>query len=446
MKKYILTFAALTLSLASFALETEKGQLSSLINAEEASSLTTLTLTGTMDARDFAYISESLTALETLNLEGVTIEEYSDEKAVTANFTYYPANAIPQYALSATSLRSIVLPASLTAIEEGAFAGCRQLSVIEIPATVTSIGECAFAAAENLTHISGCSGIIEIGANAFRGDALLTELPAMEKLQTIGNSAFAGCTALTDIVLPATLQTIGESAMQATSISTFDAKDLTSLQSVGDWSFANDNALIAVTLPTSASTIGDGAFFGSSALQDLTISEGTTRLGDFTLTGCSALTTLNLPASLESIGERAMRGCIGLKQITASAVVPATLGDAVWEGVNTADIKLLVPDDGESAYRTAEQWKEFYIASNTQTTKLLNDDGVGIFRTSNLLTIKSNIPLKQVSIYSIDGSLTAQANDCQAAVSFDLSEQSSPAYIIVCKKQDGRVVVKKIIL
>ena len=43
-----------------------------------------------------------------------------------------------------SSLRSLVLPDSVTSIGDSAFCGCRSLTDIVIPDSVTSIGHCAF--------------------------------------------------------------------------------------------------------------------------------------------------------------------------------------------------------------------------------------------------------------------------------------------------------------
>lgn len=61
------------------AVETASGKLSTVIG-EDAVSVTELSLTGTMDARDFKYISDSMPQLSVLDISGVTIEEYSDRE------------------------------------------------------------------------------------------------------------------------------------------------------------------------------------------------------------------------------------------------------------------------------------------------------------------------------------------------------------------------------
>ena len=81
---------------------------------------TTLTVTGTINAADFDYISSTLTKLTTLNLSGANITAYSGDP-VLLNRASFEANTIPDYAFAGSKLENVTLPASATAIAEGAF-------------------------------------------------------------------------------------------------------------------------------------------------------------------------------------------------------------------------------------------------------------------------------------------------------------------------------------
>ena len=65
-----------------------------------------------------------------------------------------------------SNLPEIILPASLTIIEEEAFEGCA-INTLEIPASVTVIGDKAFADCSNLTSVTITGGDVELGENAF---------------------------------------------------------------------------------------------------------------------------------------------------------------------------------------------------------------------------------------------------------------------------------------
>ena len=73
---FMLLLAAITtLSGLAVTVNNTSGQLASKVGSNL--NITALTVTGTMDARDFVFITNSLPELTTLNLSGVTIEPYS---------------------------------------------------------------------------------------------------------------------------------------------------------------------------------------------------------------------------------------------------------------------------------------------------------------------------------------------------------------------------------
>ena len=82
----------------SWALEVEctPGNLASLI---DDTSITTLTVTGQIDARDFKFIADELNSLTSINLAGATIVSYSNHtKPLFNNEVDYDANCIPALA------------------------------------------------------------------------------------------------------------------------------------------------------------------------------------------------------------------------------------------------------------------------------------------------------------------------------------------------------------
>lgn len=109
------------------------GNLSSLISATDRYALANLTLTGTIDARDISYIRDSLYNLKNLDLTRVSIAEYTgviDSTLSKADITY-AANTLPSAGLkNLSTLQSLRLPSSLTAIGAEALSGCSSLASI----------------------------------------------------------------------------------------------------------------------------------------------------------------------------------------------------------------------------------------------------------------------------------------------------------------------------
>jgi hypothetical protein len=211
MKKIILLFAALGLSVMMYATPsttisvtgvTVGGLATAVTNAGGSlTTVTNLTVTGIIDARDFKSMRDDMTALTTIDLSEASIAAYSGTGGTdNASSASYAVNAIPQYAFfnvstytSKTNLKNIVLPKNIVSIGRNAFSFCSGLTSISFPNTLVTIESSAF---------EGCSGITSA---TFEPNSSLT---------SIGNSAIYNCTALTSFSIPATVTTISSGALQ----------------------------------------------------------------------------------------------------------------------------------------------------------------------------------------------------------------------------------------
>jgi len=102
------------------------------------STVTNLTVTGSIDARDFLCMRESMTNLKVIDLKTATIKSYTGTAGtVSGSSTTYPVNEIPQYSffnisvgIGKTGLTSISLPITVSSIGSSAFQGCIGLTLI----------------------------------------------------------------------------------------------------------------------------------------------------------------------------------------------------------------------------------------------------------------------------------------------------------------------------
>ena len=83
--------------------------------------------------------------------------DYTGEVTIPASVTYnattYSVTAIDQYAFSGCrELTGIAIPNSVTSIGKGAFSGCKALTSITIPSSVAFIGNRAFAGSVVAKH------------------------------------------------------------------------------------------------------------------------------------------------------------------------------------------------------------------------------------------------------------------------------------------------------
>lgn len=149
-------FVEVTQNIAPKTINITAGGLSAALTPDELSSLSVLTLTGTLDVRDFKTMRDKMPSLTDLDFTGASILAYTGTEG-TYPFsisTIYPANTIPPYAFSGKIiLRSAVIPSTVVAIGEFAFQNCTGLSSFSIPSTVNSLGSNAFYGCRGLTSI-----------------------------------------------------------------------------------------------------------------------------------------------------------------------------------------------------------------------------------------------------------------------------------------------------
>jgi hypothetical protein len=188
---------------------------------------TSLKLTGSIDARDVKYMRDNLTKLIALDLSAVTIVAYTGTGGTYAPVSvFYPANEMPQFSFydsystyaSKTTLKTIILPNSLTSIGMYSFDGCTGLTSIIIPSLVVSIGGYAFYNCSGLTgSLIIPSTITTIEIHSFTLCQGLTSIVIPSSVTAISYNAFSSCSGLTSITsfckVPADLPALSDAFM-----------------------------------------------------------------------------------------------------------------------------------------------------------------------------------------------------------------------------------------
>jgi len=174
MKKIILVLlsccsAILMQAQVSKTVSCTAGSLSTLLTSAEKSTVTNLTITGTIDVRDFLTMRDNMPLLAEIDLSVVSIVAFNDVTGlIDFSFLVYSVNQIPQGAFrNKTSLTSIILPTSITSVGPVAFSGCTGLKSIMIPSLVTWIGGQSFCGCTSLTSVILASSVTSIGMGAF---------------------------------------------------------------------------------------------------------------------------------------------------------------------------------------------------------------------------------------------------------------------------------------
>lgn len=484
-----LVWATCAPGIAALEVETSPGLLHEKVG--NAANVQKLTVTGSVDVRDFEFIASEMPSLETLDLSDAAIAAYEGAPTFTGRTSHH-ADVLPECALMCHALENIVLPRNLKAIADGALGGSG-IKSLTIPEGVTHIGISAFGNCRQLESATIPAGVIEIGENVFKGcrllrnviiDSQLDDIPdgafsECEKLATIshkggfnriGESAFAGCRELRQFVFPTELTEIGARAFYATGLERADMSHCGILTRIGGWAFANTPALAEVMLGSAVTEICAGAFFNDVTLDPGCLPASVEKIGNFAFKGIDAsdkdviaatridsigayalaqwqnATAIVLPPTLEYIGDGAMADWGNLQHISAEALetIPA-LGADVWRGVHQSDVILVVPRPLADEYRDTPQWMEFDIRSGGSVDvdaplTSLNEpaDAIKIRFGHDNLIIESTAAIEAVSFYDMQGrtfQLPCMVNGTNAIV--NMAAWNAPVIMACIRLADG---------
>ena len=409
------------------------GTVSTLLTSTAKSTVTNLTVTGTIDARDFVTMRDNMPALAVLDISAVNIAAYNGSGG-TYTDTSYPANQLPEYSFShggtaKTSLVTIKLPDSIDSIGPSAFQNCTGLTSMVIPDLVTSIGGYAFYDCPGLSSITLPSSIILIGKSAF-AFCTITTLTIPNSVTTIGDYAFASCSGLITVDANNPNYSSKDGVL-------FDKNQTTLIQ-------CPVSKTGSYTIPSSVTSIGVYAFVSCKDLTSIAIPSSVIsfRMGAFG--DCSGLTSLIIPSSVTSIGDFAFWNCTGLTSLYASATSPVNLSSLyfVFLGVNTNGCTLYVPKGSLSLYKAAYLWNGFvniaeFTPPPTSVTSITTSALKGYTQNGQLIVTGMNQG-ETLTVYTIQGTtIYSHTTDGNQVV---VNLPARGIYIVKAGAQSVRVV------
>lgn len=159
---------------------------------------------------DSVVLPESVTEIEN------SAFAYSENRSIEVQGTL---ESIPVNAFYKCGAESIVFDNSVGEIGEATFLNSAALKEIVIPEGTTEIGMQAFCDCSSLERVVIPGSVVSIGDSAFSDCISLREISIADGLKTIGSNVFYDCTSLTSITLPSTLESIGEWSFALTGIS-----------------------------------------------------------------------------------------------------------------------------------------------------------------------------------------------------------------------------------
>lgn len=196
------------------------GTLSDYIAESEKLNVEELEVSGNLGGKDIAFIREMAGTYNHANTEGKLVYLDMTEANIVADGEYYlrsssgkeylpTENTIGERMFTSRGLQTILLPKSVTSIDDCAFSSCHSLNKVVIyENSVKTIGMAAFEYCSSLADIILPEGVTTIARSAFWGCSSLSRIDLPEGVTTIGHSAFYGCEKLSSVKLPNSLTTI----------------------------------------------------------------------------------------------------------------------------------------------------------------------------------------------------------------------------------------------
>lgn len=472
MKKFLLLIALMASATMAWALEVEctPGNLASLVSDH---SITSLTITGQMDARDFKFISNDLEALTSVDLTGVTIVAYSDvNNPLFNNEVSFKENCLPPMAFFGKKINDVKLPSTTRAIGKAAFAGCKNLTSIDLPEGLDSIAAFAFSSSAlgritipstlkslGMGAFSHCQALLsanivpsaplEIPKDAFLDCMFLNVLSIGPNVVAIGDGALSGTPQLKTLTFTGqnNITKIGKAAFVGSGITNFNLEQ-SSVSEIDDWAFAQSKQTSA-TIPSSVTSLGKGAFYYASELTTFIPNNNCDSIPDMLLAGTAVTNndaagtstryignyafyntpaeSLTLPATLEYIGTQAMAGMTSLQELTTEAIEVPELGEDVWLGVNQEVIPLYVHFTSYNAYCAAAQWQNFLV---TKTGAVFGDvDQDGIVTAADITALYNyllNNDYTFIETSDVDGDGVVTASDITTIYNILMGSKNAP--------------------
>ncbi len=314
-------------------IEVTAGNLKTILG-DQLANITSLTLAGTIDARDFKTMRDEMPVLEEIDLSGTTIVAYEGGEGTTSLFMYYEADEIPALAMS------------------NEMQGKHSLKKFIFPNNVISIQDCAF---------YNCSNLIKI------------ELP--NGLKNIHSQSFKGCDLIKEITIPASVEFFD-------SFNGIDAFNRNVSYSVisGNMHFSSENGVLfnsdktslyrapttlidTYIVPSTVTDIYGEAFRDCNSITKILLPEGLLQIGNLSFYGCISLAEANIPKTVTQIGWASFYNCISLQNIYAMHVNPVEFNEyedlEVFYGVDMTSCTLHVPLGSRASYQAALQWQDF---------------------------------------------------------------------------------------
>ena len=239
---------------------------------------------------------------------------------------WMPTLSIQPFAFSGTGLRSVMIPAGVDFIGDGAFSRCAALTAI-----VANTNSSYYSSTDGVLFTKNMTTLVQYPT----GKTGAYVIP--DGVTRIQNYAFLECGNLADVALGSSVQNIGNYAFEGCS-NLINVTLGSSVTNIGTGAFRNCHALSTIEFPSSVTRIQSYAFESCMGLTNAWIGDSVTTLEVRVFWNCSNLKTVVMGSGITSLRDATFQNCTRLTAAYFSGAAPARSGTNWFAGATNATI------------------------------------------------------------------------------------------------------------
>ena len=246
-------------------------------------------------------------------------KEYTGSVVIPESVTYngktYPVASIGGYAFAGCDeLTSVVIPSSITTINQNAFNGCTGLQSVECKSTTPPVcKENVFSgvSTQNVRlTVPAESGYGYMTTEPWKNFGMKYEINGDTEISVLNYNIISN----TEVEVTSNIPRRYRGDIVIPSETTIDGKKYT-VARIGEEAFDNCSDMTSIVIPNTITSIGYESFFACTGLTSVEIPNSVVDIGENAFNLCSGLVSIKIPNSIKSIGNYAFYQCDRLSAV-----------------------------------------------------------------------------------------------------------------------------------
>ena len=322
------------------------------------------------------------------------------------------------------NLKSVILPDSITRIEDNAFGYCYNMGLEKLPLRLKSLGKNSFIYCKSITINTIPDSVIRLDLWVFYRCYNLREISLSNKLEWFRCGIFAGCNNLQTVRIPKSVSRI----------------DMLSGRYYFDFIVDEDNENYKSENGILYSKDGKNLYKipSSKVGNSYSIPDSITKITQNALDGLENLTTLYIPSSVTEMEESAITACVNLKNIYVDLSEKPEGWDDNWlsdfseEGTISFAGTIIAHDGADDNDDNDEDFEYslsgIYTISNNSSAQLNFNNGTLEFiyngLTHNTYSYELSDSVLYVTLPASQGSYTGEFDIVQTSTGYNLKKRN----------------------